>query len=122
MILTQIAAFALMIQAPIVVTGDSIVGYEALMEGEYTRAIAEIEANKTLDADDPALLINLGVAYAGLGQIAKARDSFEAVMNDADRLTLETSDGEWKDSRHLARFALKKLDNNELGGLRMAVR
>lgn len=122
MILTQIAAVALMAQAPIVVTGEHSVGYDALMDGDVSAAIAEIEANQTLEADDPARLINLGVAYAWTGQTAKARDAFETAMRESERVTLETSDGEWKDSRHLARLALKKLDNGDLGGLRMASR
>lgn len=122
MILAEIAAAALLAQAPIVVTGDSGVGYEALMEGEVATAITEIEANQTLEADDPARLINLGVAYAWLGQTANARAAFETAMRGEERVNLETSDGEWKDSRHLARLALKKLDNGELHNLRMASR
>lgn len=122
MILTQIAAIALLAQAPIVVTGEHGVGYEPLMDGDAPAAIAEIEANQTLEANDPARLINLGVAYAWTGQTAKARESFETAMRNGERMTLETSDGEWTDSRHLARLALKKLDNGDLGGLRMAIR
>lgn len=122
MILAEFAAVALLAQAPIVVTGDSGVGYEALMEGEAATAIAEIEDNQTLKADDPARLINLGVAYALIGQTANARDAFETAMRAEERVNLETSDGEWKDSRHLARTALKKLESGELHNLRMAIR
>ena len=60
MILAEFAAVALLAQAPIVVTGDSGVGYEALMEGEAATAIAEIEDNQTLKADDPARLQSRG--------------------------------------------------------------
>ncbi len=73
MILTGAVAIALMAQTPIVVTGEPGVGYEALMNGNVAAAIAEIEANKELDADDPARLINLGIAFARQGHAEKAR-------------------------------------------------
>lgn len=122
MFLTEIAALALMAQAPIVVTGESGVGFDALMDGENAAAIAEIEANKALDAEDPARLINLGVAYARQGHTVKARELFQAAMQGEERLTLETSEGAWKDSRHLAKLALEKLDRGEFGGQRFATR
>jgi len=122
MFLVEVAAVALMAQAPIVVTGEPGVGYEPLMQDRPAAAIAEIESNTRLDADDPALLINLGVAYARQGHTAMARAKFEEAMKSADRMTLETSEGEWKDSRHHARLALKMLDAGELVTQRMAVR
>ncbi len=47
---------------------------------------------------------------------------FEAAMWGDDRMTLETSEGRWKDSRHLAKLALEKLDDGDFYLERMAVR
>lgn len=98
------------------------VGYLPLVEGRNAEAVEELQSNDQLKTDDPARLINLGVALARQGQEAEARKMFEAAMRQADRLVLETADGQWKDSRHLARLALKMLDSGELGGARMAAR
>ncbi|MEE1876912.1 hypothetical protein [Altererythrobacter litoralis] len=63
MIWAQAVAIAPAESAEIEVTAtESRVGYEALMAGDNLRAIAEIEANRSLAANDPVRLINLGIA------------------------------------------------------------
>lgn len=98
------------------------VGYELLIEGRNSAAAQELEANQQLDRDDPVRLINLGIAYAREGREEEARALFQAAMRSPNRAVLETANGEWKDSRHLARLALKMLDSNELRATRMATR
>lgn len=122
MLLTGFAAIALMAPAPALVAEETAVGYEPLIEGKVAAAINEIEANETLDANDPARLINLGIAYANQGRTAEARTLFETAMNSSDRLALETADGDWKDSKHLARLALKMLERGDFASERMASR
>lgn len=122
MLLTGFAAIALMAPAPALASEETGVGYEPLIEGKVAAAINEIEANETLDANDPARLINLGIAYANQGRTEEARALFEQAMNGNDRLALETAEGEWKDSRHLARLALKMLERGDFGSERMASR
>ena len=122
MLLTGFAAIALLAPAPASAAEETAVGYEPLMEGRVSAAIAEIESNDQLEANDPARLINLGIAYAQLGRTAEARAMFEAAMRGDDRVSLETAGGEWKDSRHLARQALALLDRGELHSERMASR
>lgn len=103
-------------------TADEPVGLDPLVDGRNAAAVEELQANTELEQDDPVRLINLGVAYARQGRTAEARAMFEAAMRSKDRVVLETANGEWKDSRHLARFALKMLDRNEFGADRMASR
>ncbi len=107
--------------APLAAANDKI-GYEPLVEGRTLAAIAEIESNDALQTEDPARLINLGIAYARTGKTAQARALFEAAMRSENRLGLETANGEWKDSRHLARLALKMLDDGQFANERMAAR
>ena len=62
---------------------------------------------------DPALLINLGIAYAQNGSTAEARKSFEAALASREVVELETANGTATDSRRLARRALAMLSRGE---------
>ncbi len=108
---------------PIEVTAaESRVGYEALVAGDNVRAIAEIEGNRALAQDDPARLINLGIAHARLGDTARAQDLFNAAVASNDQMELETATGDWIYSRAIARMALRLLDQGDLRMARIAVR
>ena len=85
------------------------VGYEELAQGQPDAAIAAIEANGGLQTDDPAAMINLGTAYARLGQTAKALSLYRAAAASETRYDLELADGRWMDSRKAARIALHTL-------------
>ena len=106
-------------QAPVV---DNF-GYEELVEGRDTAAIAAIMDNDRIQNDDPARLINLGIAYARKGDDALARQLFEAARDNRNRVELETVEGEWIDSRRLAKQALAMLERGEFApGSRIAAR
>lgn len=89
------------------------VAYEELVAGRNQAAIASITANPNLDADNPARLINLGVAYARDGDMERARQMFSAVAESREVVELETVDGAWVDARELASRALAMLDAGE---------
>ena len=84
--------------------------YEELSQGETDAAIARLEANLTENPDDPALLINLGSAWAARGEKEKAADYYRAAATSDVRYRLELADGEWVDSRSAARLALRVLE------------
>lgn len=105
-----------------VTAAETRVGYEALMAGDNARAIAEIEANRSLAQDDPARLINLGIAHARLGDTARAQDLFSAAVASSDQMELETATGEWIYSRAIARQALNLLEQGDLEMVRIAIR
>lgn len=94
------------------------VGYEELAQGNPRAAIESIEANRNLDSDDPAALINLGNAYARLGQTDKAMSYYRAAVASDTRYELELSDGRWMDSREAARKALAGLQKNTVQAMR----
>jgi Tfp pilus assembly protein PilF len=115
LMLAQAAAIA----APTTPAVDRVdVGYEALVQGRPHEAIARIKANDGRAASDPAALINLGSAFARLGQNDKAEASFKAAIASEDRQDLELADGSWMDSRRAARIALKRLDSGQTLALR----
>jgi len=87
------------------------VGYEALMRGDNIHAIEQIRKNYGLATDDPAALINLGAAYARLGEVQNARACFQAAILADERYDLELADGSWMDSRAAARLAVERLES-----------
>lgn len=92
------------------------VASEELMAQHNEAAIERIEANERLDRDDPARLINLGIAHAREGRVREARRMFREVAGNDTALRLELAGGEWIDSRDLARRALRMLDRGEFSG------
>ena len=105
---------AIVASGPIMVMGSSEgdyeIGYEELIADENAEALAIIERGDVLAHDDPARLINHGVALARTGQLAAAREKFSAVALHRERLELETNSGGWVDSRNLAERALAMID------------
>ncbi len=85
------------------------VAFEELQDGRNAAAVARIEANQTLETDDPARLINLGTAHARLGDNDTAARHFMAALASRTPYELELADGSWVDSRRAARMALDGL-------------
>lgn len=92
---------------------DYDVGYEELVANQNIAAREAIEACEKLAADDPARLINHGIALARTGNYEAARLQFEAAAHASDSVELETAEGAWVDSRRLARKAIAMLDRGE---------
>lgn len=110
MLFSMSSALVLLLQSPSL---DSEVAYASLRVGDDQRAISEIESSPQLEENDPASLINLGVAHARAGNELRAREYFEAAAASPVRYNLETANGQWVDSRRLAMKALRKLDRGE---------
>lgn len=100
----------------IVVTGSDesdlaplSVAYEELRAGQNQAAVAKLTGESTLDARDPSRLINLGTAYARLGQTGAAQTAYKAAITSPIRYDLELASGDYMDSRWAARTALANL-------------
>jgi len=89
------------------------VGFEELVANDNSEAREVIENSDTLAQDDPARLINRGIALARMGNYESARADFELAANARDSVELETADGNWVDSRRLARKALAMLEKGD---------
>ena len=85
------------------------VAYEALADGDSAGALADLEGRRMQEPEDPALLINLGAAYARLGRMERAAATYEAAIDSKTRYRLELADGRWLDSRRAARMARDSL-------------
>lgn len=86
-------------------------GYDALMAGKNDAALAQLEAAKGVDADDPARLINLGQAYARVGRTGDAARMFIAAMENKRSFDLLLANGEVMNSRDAAESALNNLND-----------
>lgn len=84
-----------------------------LAEGRSTNAITVLEERLAAAPNDPALLINLGIAHAQKSRDEQARALFERALVSPDAVDLETADGKAIDSRRLARKAIRMLERGE---------
>lgn len=92
------------------------VAQDALLAQDNQAAITRIEHNDALDPWDPARLINLAIAYAGEGDADKARTLLYRAIRSDQWVDLQTANGEWVNSRELARKVLAMIDEGRLGG------
>ena len=88
--------------------GLSDVAFTELSAGNAGAAVRKLEDGAS-DRSDPAVLINLGTAYARQGATDKALAAFRSAIASQDRYDLELADGSWMDSREAARLALANL-------------
>lgn len=94
--------------APAIETKE--VAFSDLTEGRTDRAIATLQEQLAADPGDPAVLINLGSAYAQRGDRGRADQAYRAAMASSTRYSVELADGSWIDSRAAARIALLRLE------------
>lgn len=87
--------------------------YSELASGRADEAVQRIESARADGTVTAAQLLNLGTAYAQLGRIDEARSAYRAVIAANEDMYLETSEGDWVESRTLARIALARLDGAE---------
>ncbi|HUE78653.1 MAG TPA: tetratricopeptide repeat protein [Sphingomicrobium sp.] len=84
-------------------------GFNALVEADYSTAESQLRANKRVAKNDPARLINLGVVLAKTGRAEQAARLFERAMA-ADEVELILASGEQVSSRDAARRAMRALN------------
>lgn len=84
-----------------------------LLSGEKETALVKLEQQKAEWPNDPAVLINLGVAHAQMGEDSKARTAFKAALVSSQPQELDVADGRTMDSRRIARIAMQMLDRGE---------
>lgn len=109
MILMSAALLGQTAVAPAANAAPSDVAFEELASGHSEAALGKLKAAGAKQSKDPAMLINLGAAYASTGQAAKAIAAYRAAIASRDRYDLQLADGTWMDSRLAARTALKRL-------------
>ncbi len=54
--------------------------YELLIKGDYQQAEATLEVARSINPDNPYVLLNLGVVYQNTGRIEKAREMYVRII------------------------------------------
>lgn len=88
-------------------------GFNALVEADYSTAESQLRAKNRVARNDPARLINLGVVLARTGRSDQAARLFERAM-EAEEVELILANGEQLSSREVARRAMRALKLSHL--------
>jgi hypothetical protein len=109
------AALAASSATPAVDNSDQTSGsaYQELAQSQTRATIARILASDAFHSKDPATLINLGAAYARMGDKDRALAMYRAAIISPDRYDLQLADGRWMDSRAAARLAIDALERSD---------
>lgn len=99
--------------APTMLTAEPQLAASILVAGKSDQAITMLERERDITPYDPAVLINLGVAYAQAGEEAKAHEAFMAAASASQTVQVVTADGTHTDSRTLARRGLRMLERTD---------
>lgn len=94
---------------------EGSLGFSAIMKGDYSKAIDQIEHDNQEAPDDPAKLINLGHAHAQLGETVQAKRYYEAALTTKKSFDLILADGRIMNSREAARKALRQIAADDKG-------
>ena len=114
LMLAQAVAPAITVEGEGEGAGRIDVAYVELSEGRAADARAKLDGTRAVVQGDPSALINLGTAYARLGQGDKAQALYRAAISSRTRYDLQLSDGSWLDSRRAARLAGERLGTARL--------
>jgi Flp pilus assembly protein TadD len=88
---------------------DGTLAATALQSGRFVDAQRKLASMPVYGENDPARLINLGNAYAGLGKMAQAREAYRSARF-APEVTLVLANGTEESSRTVAVRALGRLN------------
>ena len=88
---------------------DGTLAANALQAGRFDDARRKLASMPVYGENDPARLINLGNAYAGLGKMAQAREAYRSARF-APEVTLVMANGNEESSRDVAVRALGRLN------------
>jgi tetratricopeptide (TPR) repeat protein len=109
-------ALALTVAAPAMAEPQYEIGYdrgtlafEALMANDNKAALDQLARDRSVPNTDPAKLINIGRAYARLGDFERAEEAFVAAIYCKDEMDLVLADGREMNSRKAAKLALREL-------------
>lgn len=109
--MAPVAAWAEADEVVVVGVPDGGLAAASLMSRDYENAARRLAAPRPDEANDPARLINLGNAYAGLGRMQDAHKAYRSARF-APEMTLTLANGQESSSRDIARVAIGRLETS----------
>ena len=88
-------------------------GYDELTKGNYDQAEAYLEIARSINPEDPYVLLNLGVVYQNTGRIESAKSMYQKVLElNPDQVAIDTTNPSFKGKKlaEIARRNLKSLE------------
>lgn len=104
---------------PAAAAAEPMLAADILVAGRHGEAIKRLERELSFEPWNPALLINLGVAYAEAGDVARAREALRDAAGASRPMQVVTLDGTQTDTWTVARRGLRILAR---GGVAMDAR
>ncbi len=86
-------------------------GYADLMAGDNEAAIRSIRADTNVRHDDPARLLNLGLAHERSGDWQAAQEHYAQVLKGTRATRLVLSNGDVRQSHDLAKQGLRRVES-----------
>ena len=91
---------------------EGSLAYETLMSADYALAEKQLRADVRVHRNDPAKLINYGLALAKTGHLDAARKAFNQVLAE-DEVELIMADGSTLASHDVARRGLRMVKSGQ---------
>lgn len=85
-------------------------GYSELVSGDNEAAIRSIKSDTNVRHNDPAQMLNLGLAYERTGDFEGARRQYRDVLTQSRSAKLVLSNGAVVDSHDLAEMGLGRVE------------
>ena len=85
--------------------------YELMLKGDYQQAEARLEVARSINPDNPYVLLNLGVVYQNTGRIDKAREMYVRIILLNPEETAGSSNVEDAEGMKLVDLAKRNLEN-----------
>lgn len=84
-------------------------GYDAIIDGDYEKALNQLESADKVSENDPARLINLAQVYKKMGRYNEAAAILTQVTEAPRDIDLILSTGQVVSSKEIAKIQLSKL-------------
>lgn len=85
--------------------------YELILKGDYQQAEARLDVARSINPDNPYVLLNLGVVYQNTGRIEKAREMYVQIILLNPQEVAGDSNVQGAEGKKLVDIAKQNLEN-----------
>lgn len=92
---------------------QSVAGAQAIDQGDFTKAEAQLRADLAANPQDPHLMLNLAYVLSKTGREAEARTLYQQVMRSDTSEMAVLQNGRASRVQSVARVALEKMNKDQ---------